>query len=132
MDKYPCKFTREYILERFKFEKCIYLEHQQVEIEGIKIFGSPYTIKYGNSAFQRKKQDLENVFSTIPHDIDLLITHGPPLGILDKTSKGNNAGSEELLKKVMKIKPKFHIFGHIHEGKGSIKINGIHFMNVAK
>ena len=46
--------------------------------------------------------------------VDILVTHGPPFGILDKTNEGKNAGSELLLKEVLRLKPKLHLFGHIH------------------
>jgi Icc-related predicted phosphoesterase len=50
-----------------------------------------------------------------------LVTHGPPYGILDKTDGGKHGGSEFLLKEVLRIKPKLHLFGHIHEGRGQYK-----------
>jgi len=60
-----------------------------------------------------------------------LITHGPPYGILDKTYNNVNAGCKGLLKFVQKMKPKVHIFGHIHEGYGDVKIGDTHFYNAS-
>lgn len=60
-----------------------------------------------------------------------MITHGPPYGILDKTIHNVNAGCKGLLKFVEKMKPKVHIFGHIHEGYGQVKIGDTHFYNVS-
>ncbi|XP_070534012.1 metallophosphoesterase MPPED2-like [Ptychodera flava] len=55
----------------------------------------------------------------IPEGIDILITHGPPLGHGDKTMSEQRAGCVELLNTIQKrVKPKYHIFGHIHEGYG--------------
>lgn len=102
-----------------------------VEVEGIKIFGSPFTRKHGGSAFQYDKKFDEMVWSEIPK-VDVLLTHGPPYGILDKINAGNNVGSEALRKRVFEIKPKFHLFGHIHESRGQHKQEGIHFINMAK
>jgi Icc-related predicted phosphoesterase len=52
----------------------------------------------------------------IPEDTDVLITHGPPYGVGDLTAKEDSAGFQDLLEVIMEIKPKLHIFGHIHEG----------------
>ena len=49
----------------------------------------------------------------IPNDLDILVTHYPPYGILDE-----NLGSPEILNFVLKAKPKWHLFGHIHETEG--------------
>ena len=60
------------------------------------------------------------VWGEIPQ-VDILLTHCPPFRILDKTDANINVGSEALRKKVFEIKPKFHLFGHIHESKGQVK-----------
>jgi Icc-related predicted phosphoesterase len=69
----------------------------------------------------------------IPNNLDILITHGPPKGILDEVGRGGdieNTGSSSLLECVMRAKPKFHIFGHIHEHGCEIKKeNEITFIN---
>jgi len=71
-----------------------------VEVEGLKIFGSPYTQHYSKGAFQYPKTDDELIWSTIPENIDILITHGPPLNILDVSRKNENVGSPSLRKRV--------------------------------
>ena len=103
-----------------------------IEIEGLRIFGSPYSVKYGSGAFQYRKEEDELVWAHLPENIDILITHSPPFGILDATAKGVSAGSKGLLKVVQRIRPKLHIFGHIHEGHGERTEFGVKFMNVAK
>jgi Icc-related predicted phosphoesterase len=60
----------------------------------------------------------------------LLITHGPPYGILDNGKSGKNVGSKHLLEVVKKIKPRYHIFGHIHESTGMNKIENTFYLNV--
>jgi Icc-related predicted phosphoesterase len=60
-----------------------------------------------------------------------LVTHCPPFGIRDFNSQGKSAGSEYLRDKVLAMKPKYHVFGHIHESPGMDKRNGINFLNVA-
>lgn len=74
----------------------------------------------------------EKLWSAIPENIDVLITHGPPYGILDKTFQNVNAGCKGLLKFVQRIKPKVHIFGHIHEGYGKhVGDDGIVYYNAS-
>jgi Icc-related predicted phosphoesterase len=111
----------------FKDKGIIYLEHELIEIEGIKIFGSPYTPEFHNWAFNRKREKLGKIWDTIPDDIDVLITHGPPKGILDSASRDKHVservGCFALLIKVLKIQPKLHIFGHIHDNQDN-KNNG--------
>lgn len=105
-------------------KRCVYLEHESIEIEGLKIFASPYTPEYceksNSRAFQYKPSQDNLIWRDIPKDIDLLITHGPPFGLLDSGKNGKRAGSEALKLAVENIKPKYHIFGHIHESKGEM------------
>jgi Icc-related predicted phosphoesterase len=63
---------------------------------------------------------------------DILITHGPPFGKLDYVKYPNqNVGCEELMKRVEVIKPKIHVFGHIHEGYGYVFDGNTHYINAA-
>jgi Icc-related predicted phosphoesterase len=109
------------------------LEHQYIEIEGLKIFGSPHAIRHGTTAFGYERQHGDYVWADLKK-VDILVTHGPPLGIMDigKEEK-KHLGCESLLKKVLEIKPQFHIFGHIHEPGGNRVVkNGITFANVSQ
>ena len=113
-------------------ENVIYLEHESVEIEGLKIFGSPYTPWFYDWAFNvRRGEPLAACWSAIPEGTDILVTHGPPFGILDEVDSGENVGCEELLKKVQEIKPVIHVFGHIHEGRGEALLHGVHYINAS-
>ncbi|HEX8286945.1 MAG TPA: hypothetical protein VF556_03060, partial [Pyrinomonadaceae bacterium] len=64
-------------------------------------------------------------------DGEVLITRGPPFGILDETPVGDRAGCEELQKKVEEINPRAHIFGHIHHGYGTTEKFGVKFINAS-
>jgi len=57
----------------------------------------------------------------IPAGIDILLTHGPPLGQLDQNRLGRNCGCPHLAKAVARVKPRLHCFGHIHEGRGTMR-----------
>lgn len=120
-----------------------FLIHQDFKYKGLNIFGSPWTPSYGNSwAYMRKRNQMFVVWENLPTDIDILITHGPPKGILDLTRDRDTdelvqVGCKSLLNAVLKIKPKIHCFGHIHSedgiynfGKVSNQV-GIDFINAA-
>ena len=63
-------------------------------------------------------------WNNIPDDTDILVTHGPPLGYGDLTNTNQRAGCLELLNTIrFRVKPKYHIYGHIHEGHG-VRSNG--------
>ncbi len=67
----------------------------------------------------------------IPQDIDILITNGPPFGMLDQIENGDHVGCNALLNKVETVQPKYHIFGHIHEGYGIINAKMTTFINAS-
>lgn len=105
-----------------------YLQHEFVVIEGIKIFGSPYTPRFHNWAWNVDRGQLSYYWDDIPKDTDILVTHGPPLGVLDFVSDWDgtkeHVGDAELLSAVLSVEPRIHMFGHIHDN-GKLKNNGI-------
>lgn len=110
----------------------IYLNDSGIDIEGIKIWGSPVQPWFFDWAFNRQRgNEIQKHWALIPSDTDILITHGPAQGILDRTVRNESVGCSDLLKSIKKIKPKFHITGHIHEAYGEKEIDGIHFINAS-
>ena len=111
-------------------DNCIYLENNAVEVAGLKIWGSPITPWFFDWAFNRHRGDeIRPYWDAIPNDVDILITHGPPNGILDRTASGQLVGCEELMVQIHRIKPVIHLFGHIHEAYGTAYVNEICFIN---
>lgn len=109
-----------------------YLNDSGIELEGIRIWGSPIQPWFHNWAFNRQRgEESAKHWDLIPNETDLLITHGPPMGILDKTAMGPRVGCEELMKRVKEIQPKIHTFGHIHEAYGQLIQEGTHFINAS-
>ena len=109
-----------------------YLQDSHIEIEGLKIYGSPWQPRFYDWAFNlRRGEEIAEKWKMIPADTDILVTHGPPHEILDLTPNGDSAGCEELRKIVEKIRPKVHIFGHIHSGYGTIEKFGVKFINAS-
>jgi Icc-related predicted phosphoesterase len=99
----------------------------------IKIWGTPWQPEFHNWAFNLPRgEKLKEKWDMIPMNTDILITHGPPFGKLDYVQYNNiNVGCEELMKRVEEIKPKIHVFGHIHEGYGYVFDGNTHFINAA-
>jgi hypothetical protein len=82
----------------------------------LNVYASPYTPSYGGEwGFQ---YDGTHNFN-IPADTDLVITHGPPLGIMDKPIGQSRIGCPQLFGAVAKAQPRLHCFGHIHDGWGA-------------
>jgi len=114
--------------------KIIYLENTSSEIEGIKFWGSPCVKWCGPYQHFAYKNESESalIFNKIPEDTDILITHGPPFGILDwelGSDGKTHFGSKFLLNKVLEIKPKYHIFGHVHHSYGIYQTYDTVFIN---
>lgn len=112
-----------------------YLENNGVELEGLKFWGSPVTPWFYDWAFNvRRGADILEYWNQIPSGLDMLITHGPPRGILDQASPKMNTehcGCDDLLLAVKEKKPKVHVFGHIHGGYGQAVVGETAFYNVS-
>jgi Icc-related predicted phosphoesterase len=104
----------------------IYLEDSMIEIDGYKIFGSPWSPVFKDWAFMMEEHRLARVYERIP-EVDILITHTPPQGILDPHGFGSSALYEE----IWRIKPQYHIFGHNHDGYGILEKKGTTFINAS-
>lgn len=99
-----------------------YLIDNNFTVEEFNIWGSPWTPEFYDWHFMKERgEELREVWQKIPDDTDILVTHGPPFGILDKNKMGEPCGCEELTKAVERIKPKLHVFGHIHGGYGRME-----------
>lgn len=112
---------KQYNKDKLKDLGIIYLEHEYCEIENKLIFGSPYTPTFGQWYFMKDRSKLFHYWEVLIPNIDILVTHGPPKFILDLSYNKNHqleyCGDNSLFKKVMEIKPKYHLFGHIHNSE---------------
>lgn len=106
---------------------------QMTVIDGKIFWGSPWSSEFNDWAFQaRAGGHSRAVFDRIPEGIDVLISHGPPLGIRDKVGlNGSPLGNKDLLRRVGEVNPKLHVFGHIHDGHGTSVIGETTFVNAA-
>lgn len=139
-EKNPALMTK---IAKEQCPRIILLNDSSTMIDGIKFYGTPVQPYFFNWAYNRAETDAEMLhygvpsikphFEAIPNDINVLITHGPPLGILDevKGREGQHLGSASLLEAVKRVKPDVHVFGHIHSGHGELHRDGTSFYNVA-
>ncbi len=101
------------------FTNAYYLQDEMLELEGLKIYGSPWQPRFCDWAFNVDRgPKLAAIWAQIPDDTDVLITHGPPLGQLDVTYDGRAVGCEDLRDRLRAVRPRLHLFGHIHESYG--------------
>ena len=118
-----------------------YLRDSGTEFDELKIYGSPWTKTFEGMNPHCKaftvdtEEELKEKFDLIPDDIDILVTHSPPHGILDKCFNGN-VGSKSLRRIMGRVKPKLWVVGHIHEGYGELKDTTLsdidyHFVNAS-
>ncbi|TKR60343.1 hypothetical protein L596_027601 [Steinernema carpocapsae] len=110
---------------------CIYLQDNFAEVYGVKVYGSSWHPMAGYSFSRRRGRELLDKWNMIPKGVHVLLTHTPPLGHND-VYQGLHHGCAELVNTVEKrVKPKFHIFGHIHEKHGVTSNNETFFVNAS-
>ncbi len=110
----------------------IYLQDESAEVLGVKVYGSPWQPWFLDWAFNLPRgKALARIWAKIPADTDVLVTHSPPHGILDTTEEGQACGCADLLERIELLQPKLHLFGHIHEGYGTLQRGAVLFVNGA-
>jgi len=156
---FPCKVlvagNHDYLFERNptlvtemlkEYPDIEYLNDSGTEFDGLKIWGSPVQPWFYDWAFNRARgPEIQKHWDLIPKDTDILVTHGPVYGILDKVwnswdiaedrprkERGyENVGCQNLLEVVREIKPKLHVCGHIHCDRGELEVFGTKFVNAS-
>lgn len=131
--------TQPGLAERMTADRGIdYLRDSATEIDGIKIYGSPWQPRFFDWAFNLNRgPEMAEKWAGIPDETEILITHGPPFGILDfvKHPQPHSAGCEDLLRRVGELakggRLRCHIFGHIHSGYGTHRQDGVTFVNAS-
>lgn len=117
---------------------CHILVGDAMEIEGCKLWGSPWTPWFSDWAFNfpRRNGDAQAVrhWSEIPDDTEILITHGPPRGIMDKVNRVPcpRVGCPHLMERIKQLdRLKIHVFGHIHERRGIAEGGTVTYVNAS-
>jgi Icc-related predicted phosphoesterase len=108
-----------------------YLENESITIAGVKIWGSPYSARFGRDwAFNIDRGSASReLWGTIPTDTNIIVTHGPLFGVGDITDNNMNVGCDDLRETIMNLEPDFHLCGHIHEGYGYTQFGKTHCIN---
>ena len=105
------------------------------EVEGLRFYFSPWTPRFPEGSdywkFMKERGEMRQVWNDIPNNIDVLVTHGPPAGVLDTVSE-KAVGDMSLLDAVLRIRPTYHIFGHVHEGRGQVQNQWTEFVNATQ
>jgi Icc-related predicted phosphoesterase len=110
----------------------VYLEDEALTLDGVRFWGSPWQPWFYDWAFNLERgPEIRAKWDLIPAGTDVLITHGPPLGHGDLTSRGERAGCADLFDRVGELRPKYHLFGHIHEGYGVTRDGDTTFVNAS-
>lgn len=117
---------------RSALRSATYLEDSGVDIQGVRVYGSPWQPEFYDWAFNLPRGPaLAEKWSRIPTGVDVLLTHGPPLGHGDLCSSGHRAGCLDLLEAIQRVRPRYHVFGHIHEGYGGTTDGTTAFLNAS-
>ena len=117
---------------RALIKSAVYLEDEAVTLGGLRIYGSPWQPWFLDWAFNLARgPEIAAKWDLIPAGIDVLVTHGPPLGHGDFTTRGEAVGCADLLEAVRRVRPRLHVFGHIHEGYGMSDEGGCRMVNAS-
>jgi Icc-related predicted phosphoesterase len=116
---------------RAKITNAKLLINEGVTVAGFKIWGSPVTCD--DAAYEHSTPEERAVlYATIPTGTDILVTHGPPRGILDHERGSDHLqGCHQLREAVLRVKPRLHVFGHCHLGYGVLPTEHTLFVNAA-
>lgn len=115
------------------FEGSHYLLDSEVTINGLRIYGTPWQPWFYDWAFNMDRgRPLREKWDLIPSGIDVLITHSPMFCVGDRTSMGQNVGCVDLRDSItQRIKPRYHVCGHIHEARGIYNVEGTVSINAS-
>jgi Icc-related predicted phosphoesterase len=108
---------------RRRLSNATLLLNESTTIDGIKLWASPVT-KINGAFGMPDEAQRDALYDTVPQGTDILITHGPPLGILD-----DGQGCSALRRAVIRVKPRLHRFGHVHSGYGTLSTKKTLFVN---
>lgn len=128
-----CAGNHDFVLERIMTENkesefksslptnVIYLRDSHVNIEGLRIYGIPWSLPFYEWAFMKPDHRLDRIFDDIPDNMDIVISHGPMMGYADSNNCDTGLGSNALLHSMLKRRPRYLFSGHIHEASHIVK-----------
>lgn len=113
------------------FRNARYMQDERLTVEGLEIYAAPWVPELASHAFYLDDDALRDKWAAIPADLDILITHVPPTGILDRSSRGHSHGCPHLAAEIERIAPRLHCFGHVHASAGQARIGDTLFVNAS-
>jgi len=112
--------TRKSLLNIEIPEGIVLLDNSGITIEGIDIWGVSFPLKWKDRHCK-----------PIPNNTQILMSHQPPYGILDLTPNSISRGDKKILEQVQLVKPKVHLFGHIHASYGQLQTDDTLYLNAS-
>lgn len=113
------------------FKNAHFLSDTSLEFCGLKIFGAPWTPNLPTHAFPKDSLALTKCWRRIPQALDILVTHTPPRGIFDTTSRGQSHGCVALANAMKRVAPRIHCFGHVHASAGQATLGETTYINAS-
>lgn len=120
--------------EQLDVGQVVVLKNTGLTIDGLSFWGSPWQPEFFNWAFNLPRgESLRKVWAQMPDKLDVLITHSPPHGVGDWVDYGGagHVGCVDMAARVLEVKPKLHVFGHVHAGYGIYERHGIVYVNAS-
>lgn len=128
-------FEKDLRIARTLVPSAVCLVDEEFQFHGLRIWGSPWQPRFFDWAFNLDRgKKISEKWDLIPEGIHVLVTHGPPAGILDQNARGESVGCLDLRVKIetMTPPPLIHAFGHIHEARGiANESSGTLFINAS-
>lgn len=110
-----------------------YLQDEGIELDGLKIWGTPWQPWFYSWAFNAPENNgeafLAAKYDLIPYDTDIVISHAPPYGYGDRVGdqrdlRAERVGSRALTAALRRINPRLVVCGHVHAGTGDYQLHG--------
>jgi Icc-related predicted phosphoesterase len=118
-------------LGRPVFRNAVYLQDETFEHRGVRFHGAPWTPELVDWAFYLDPPEMRSRWQRIPRGVDVLITHTPPAGILDRNRAGRRCGCPDLQRALGDVRPRVHCFGHIHASAGATQVGPTTYVNAS-
>jgi Icc-related predicted phosphoesterase len=109
----------------------VYLQDHSIHYRGVHFYGAPWVPELVTWAYYLPANEICERWNRIPAETDVLITHTPPLGILDRNRSGRSCGCPDLAERLADLRPRIHCFGHIHASAGSIELGRTTYVNAS-